>query len=131
MIIAIRHLQSFLNASAKEVNQLIVPLLSLSDLFNYYPFSPIRIQHFPGSTNPADALTKPVPDTYISQFLSDRSVCSEPRYIEVDSYQVPRVQSFPVVTPSVPLQLSYQLRDRSALQAPMRLTYGHGFNQLG
>ena len=45
-----------LNYTEKEVQRLVTPLLSLSDLFSFYANNQIPLRHIPGGENPAESV---------------------------------------------------------------------------
>ena len=70
MVIYLRGMQEKLGLQEREIRRLVVPLLSLRDLFNFYPSSPMHLQHIAGKQMPADAFTKPSDVSILRPFMS-------------------------------------------------------------
>ena len=69
MIIELKRMQRKLNLVDKEINKLVNPLLSLSDLFVFYEKNPISLRHIRGENNIADAFTKPLDVNILRRYL--------------------------------------------------------------
>ena len=70
MLIELREMQRKLKLDEKEIKKLVIPLLSVCELLDYFPNKRIDLMHIPGKSNPADTLTKPTDSTLLlSRFM--------------------------------------------------------------
>jgi hypothetical protein len=131
MVIELRAMQDMLNISEREVRRLVIPILSLRDLFTYYPSDRIELVHLAGKAMPADAFTKPSDVHMLHTFMTCLSDIqrresfarsrAKPKPVFIEYELVPQQPSAIRAPILIEPWSTSRLRDRSQLKAPTRL----------